>query len=209
MEQYLAGGYQSVPESVTDARAKKAYESIRLPNTLPTLLFLGIDERLAPKGEDLHAPTGVPYFALDASAIGLDLASINGEWGDARASGAMMPAWEAGLFAFARPLIDWNFRHKFCQACGAQTYSLWGGWKRNCITSVEPVEGKTCFSTTGLHNFAYPRTDPVSIRRCLRQRLTAPRSSLWVSSTRPATRCFSVVRRLGPKVGISWPRHTH
>lgn len=53
---------------------------------------------------------------------------------------------------------------KFCAACGSPTYSLWGGWKRFCTSALAPEEGKTpCFSTKGLHNFAYPRTDPVII----------------------------------------------
>jgi NAD+ diphosphatase len=200
MEPFLGGEYSSAPESVTDTKQAKVYESARLPLTLPTLVFIGIDEREAPPKEDLHAPTGVPFFALDATAVGFDVASVKGEWGESRAAGSLLTPWEAGVFASARPLIDWNGRHRFCQACGARTYSLWGGWKRSCITAVEPIEGaKPCFSTTGLHNFCYPRTDPVSSATCC---ATDSRSSSWVSWTLLVTRCFSDARRRGRRVRL-------
>lgn len=162
VEPILGGQYGTHPAEVTDSRQQKAYESIRYPHTLPTLVFIGFDERDCPKGEDLNNPTGTPYFALDASALGFDAASVQGDFAESRAAGSLMSPWEAGVFATARPLIDWNFRHQFCQACGSKTYSLWAGWKRSCVTAVDG-SGKTCWSTTGLHNFCYPRTDPVII----------------------------------------------
>ncbi|KAL1413034.1 NADH pyrophosphatase [Vanrija albida] len=159
----IGGGFQTPPASV-DARKAKVWESSRLPNTLPSVVFLGLDERGHEQSGDLENPAGTPYFAVDASTLEWDPEAVGGEWGDARANGSVMSPFEAGVFALARHLIDWNWRNKFCPACGSQTYSLWGGWKRACITAVEPVEGKEpCFSTTGLHNFAYPRTDPVII----------------------------------------------
>lgn len=35
-----------------------------------------------------------------------------GEWGEARASGGAMEGWDAGVFAQARALVDWNGRNK-------------------------------------------------------------------------------------------------
>ncbi|OCF44027.1 NAD+ diphosphatase [Kwoniella heveanensis CBS 569] len=149
----------------------KLHESARIPYTLPALVFLGIDDRSSPttnessKVDHLN-PTGTPYFALDAGMNDWEdlLAEVGGEWGDARASAASMSNWDAGVFAQGRALVDWNTRNKFCPACGTATYSLWAGWKRNCTSAIHPVEGKEpCFSTKGLHNFAYPRTDPVII----------------------------------------------
>ncbi|WVR09506.1 hypothetical protein IAU60_006574 [Kwoniella sp. DSM 27419] len=149
----------------------KLYESLRLPQTLPPLVFLGIDDRIAPTSNsstktDHLNPAGTPYFALDAGKE--DWASVleqvQGEWGDARASAAAMSGWDAAIFAQGRAMVDWNARNKYCPACGTPTYSLWAGWKRNCLSAIQPVEGKEpCFSTKGLHNFAYPRTDPVII----------------------------------------------
>ncbi|WRT68523.1 uncharacterized protein IL334_005500 [Kwoniella shivajii] len=155
------------PDSPPDA--KKIYEGSRLPQTLAALVFLGIDDRQSPTNNsssqvEHHNPKGTAYFAIDAGSEEWDLEKLNAEFGEARASGSAMTPWDAAVFAQGRALIDWNVRNKFCPACGSNTYSLWAGWKRNCISSVEPVPGKEpCFSTKGLHNFAYPRTDPVII----------------------------------------------
>ncbi|KAK8854679.1 hypothetical protein IAR55_003418 [Kwoniella newhampshirensis] len=164
--------YTSSPEGMTDRIQLKLYESARLPYALPALVFLGIDDRADPttnasSAVDHSNPSGIPYFALDAAEPEWDeiIEKRGGEWGDARASATALTGWEAGIFAQGRALVDWNVRNKFCPACGSRTYSLWGGWKRNCTSALEPVkEGKeACFSTKGLHNFAYPRTDPVII----------------------------------------------
>lgn len=170
------------PEDADNKDRSRIFESARLPHTLPALVFLGIDDRpdaskdSVPAKVDPRHPQGVPYFAIDAGKEKWEVEG--GEFGDARASASSMSGWEAGIFAQARALIDWNCRNlvsthhspkrawpnsqQFCAACGSPTYSLWGGWKRNCTTAIERPEGKEpCFSTKGLHNFAYPRTDPV------------------------------------------------
>lgn len=127
--------------------------------------------------EDPLNPRGVPYFAVEAPKG--DWVPEGGEFGDARSVGSAMGGWEAGVFAQGRALVDWNTRNKvcrrhhtgdytqlmiqFCAGCGSPTYSLWGGWKRSCTSALEPKEDEeACFSTKGLHNFAYPRTDSVS-----------------------------------------------
>ncbi|WVQ72096.1 hypothetical protein IAR50_001641 [Cryptococcus sp. DSM 104548] len=162
----IGEGYQGPPPGASPEVAKFS-EVTRL--SLPNLIFLGIDDRQDPTTNKSSAvdhlnPKGTPYFALDATGTSFDEAGSGGEWGDPRASGSAFGAWDAGVFAQARALIDWNGRNKFCPACGSQTYSLWAGWKRSCTTALKPIEGKeSCFSTKGLHNFAYPRTDPVII----------------------------------------------
>lgn len=146
---------------------------------------MGIDDRCDPTtnaspATDHLNPQGTVYFAVDVTDVPFDEEKIGGEWGEARASGGAMEGWDAGVFAQARALVDWNGRNKvshmtrnkslcvdniaqFCPACGSPTYSLWAGWKRSCTSALNPTEGKECFSTKGLHNFAYPRTDPVII----------------------------------------------
>jgi NAD+ diphosphatase len=195
----LAANALSSPEDAQSKDRARLFEAAHLPHTLPALVFLGVDDRpdasstSVPARADLMHPEGVPYFALDAGTEDWEIEG--GEFGDARASGSAMSGWEAGVFALSRALIDWNVRNKvgvirvadflapvrmtwamadrimqFCAACGSPTYSLWGGWKRSCLTGIEPVEGKECFSLKGLHNFAYPRTDSVSRRRRRRRR---------------------------------------
>ncbi|BEJ14041.1 hypothetical protein CspHIS471_0312150 [Cutaneotrichosporon sp. HIS471] len=164
------------------------------------LVFVGVDERGCPPGEDLHITHGTPYFAIDATPAGTGLYAVKGdaedlarqgrfeapadsEWADARMSASLMDAWHAGLFAAARPIIDWNARNRHCPACGRHTYSLWGGWKRSCVTARgTPEERKLCFSNTGLHNFAHPRTDPVIIMGILDEtgdRMLLGRNKSW------------------------------
>jgi NAD+ diphosphatase len=78
-------------------------------------VFLGIDDRpdaskdSVPAKVDPQHPQGVPYFAIDA---GMEEWVIEGaEFEDARASASSMSGWEAGIFAQARALIDWNCRN--------------------------------------------------------------------------------------------------
>jgi NAD+ diphosphatase len=101
--------------SLEDAKSKertRLFESHRLPHTLPSLVFLGIDDRpkasesSVPAKVDPLEPKGVPYFALEVTD------ADGGEWGEARASGGAMSPWEAGIFAQARALMDWNGRNK-------------------------------------------------------------------------------------------------
>lgn len=138
----------------------------------PTLIFMGVDES-GSQVKDIENPTGTAYFAVDATQQkGEDVRGYqtNGwappedsEFVDARLAGSSMSPYDAGLFAAARPLIDWNGRNVFCPACGGKTYSLWGGWKRNCQTAMKEEDKSKCFANTGLHNFAHPRTDAVTI----------------------------------------------
>ncbi|WVO14472.1 hypothetical protein L204_102107 [Cryptococcus depauperatus] len=167
VNQLIGEGFGSAPAG-SSLEAIKVNESTRL-SSLPALVFLGIDDRensisnASPAVDHLN-PQGAAYFAVDATGTEFKEDALGGQWGNARLSGGAMEAWDAGLFSQARALIDWNGRNKFCPACGSPTYSLWAGWKRNCTTALHSVEGKKpCFSLKGLHNFAYPRTDPVII----------------------------------------------
>ena len=112
-------GLLKLPRSPEDAEVKeraRLYEAVRLPYTLPALVFLGIDDRpdasasSVPAAVDPHAPKGVPYFALDAGSTDWDVEG--GEWGDPRPSASAMSGWEAGVFAQARAVVDWNVRNK-------------------------------------------------------------------------------------------------
>lgn len=108
--------------SPADAESKdrsRLFESARLPHTLPALVFLGIDDRpdaskdSVPARVDPKDPQGVPYFAIDAGRgqDQKDWEVEGGEFGDARASASSMSGWEAGVFAQARALVDWNCRN--------------------------------------------------------------------------------------------------
>lgn len=75
---------------------------------------------------------------------------------------------------------------KFCPACARPIRSVWAGWKRSCIPGELSGQGTTaepaCVSRKGVHNFSYPRTDPVVIMAVLspdRERILLGRQRSW------------------------------
>ncbi len=65
-----------------------------------------------------------------------------------RSVGSLLPRPDAGLLAYARAMMHWHARHRFCGACGGATQATQGGHVRLC---------RAC----GLEVF--PRTDPAVI----------------------------------------------
>ncbi len=65
-----------------------------------------------------------------------------------RSVGSLLPPRDAGLLAYARALLHWHARHRFCGACGEPTRITMGGHVRRC-------------DACGLEVF--PRTDPAVI----------------------------------------------
>jgi NAD+ diphosphatase len=103
------------------------------------------------------------YFALDLplndSAFADTLAEV-GRFQDMKKFGALLPAPEAALLAYARAITYWHRRNRFCGDCGSETVSVDGGHRRTC---TNPKCGEQRF----------PRTDPAIItlihsgERCL------------------------------------------
>ena len=154
--------------------------------TIPQLVFLGLDERN--KAGLVHSPyVGAPYFALDVTPQGSTSAASSSIIAALEAqnltfihSRAHMhfPAHDAAIFAQARSLIDWNARNPYCAQCGQPTLSINAGTKRTCPptdlasvptpqatnTAAAPAtDRKTCITRKGVHNIAFPRTDPTVI----------------------------------------------
>ncbi len=111
------------------------------------IVFLGLD------GE------GRACFAADVS--GFDEAEV-GEPADGarftelRRVGALLDRGQGAVLAYARGLLHWHRRHRFCGGCGAATESRDGGHIRACI---DPA--------CGAHHF--PRTDPAVIMLITRE----------------------------------------
>jgi len=159
-------------------------ESARINN--PRVVFLGTsipENKSAREVRDLIERNGTDqyssYFTFDISGLDSsqrDLESLLRRTADQeealefiepRAAMATFSAFDAGLFAQARSIVDWNLRNKFCPACGQASYSLWAGWKLACTTNLPwkaPQSGTVlCPSSKGLQNFMHPRTDAVII----------------------------------------------
>ena len=109
----------------------------------------------------LGLETGAPVFAADLDAGGAPAAPHGvpappnpagapdaTRLASLRDAGALLPAPEAGLAAYAVALLNWHRRHGFCANCGAPTAVADAGYSRHC-------------PRCGAHHF--PRVDPVVI----------------------------------------------
>lgn len=106
--------------------------------------FLGIGDR------------DTPYFACDVSSQPMEaLSPLIGHGGETkfinlRTVGPLMADTEASLLAFARGLMYWHRRHRYCGDCGTATSALDAGWVRACANPA--CEARH-----------FPRTDPAVI----------------------------------------------
>ena len=103
-------------------------------------VFLGLD------GE-------VPVFGVDVSSeLIAEVPDIRdaGEFADLRRIGSLVPPAEAAMLAYARAMIGWNKRHRFCTVCGSLMESQRAGHLRRC-------------TTPGCGAESFPRTDPAVI----------------------------------------------
>jgi NAD+ diphosphatase len=69
---------------------------------------------------------------------------------DLRLVGSVLPIDEAGLLGYARAMISWRRRHRFCGTCGANTLSARSGHVLVC-------------SNPGCRSEQFPRIDPAII----------------------------------------------
>ncbi|WP_162055272.1 NAD(+) diphosphatase [Pontibacter pamirensis] len=101
----------------------------------------------------LGSEDGVPYFVLGFEGMQEQLSTIVGEsysLADLRTSALELPQPDSALLAYARGMVHWNLRHRFCPNCGSVTYSTQAGHVRQCTN-------KAC----SRHHF--PRTDTAII----------------------------------------------
>ncbi|MGQ0799937.1 MAG: NAD(+) diphosphatase [Pseudomarimonas sp.] len=91
-----------------------------------------------------------PYFALAAEALDADRRSGPWTWTGLREAAGQLSAFEAGLFAYAKALLLWQTRARFCPACGTATQLRRAGHSTRCGNA-----------DCGLEQF--PRTDAAII----------------------------------------------
>jgi NAD+ diphosphatase len=180
LKPYFGQGYQEGEIPTVDLPILEAARFRGAPT-----VFLGVSE---PKAND-YRPTippeelagvlvGTPFFSIDVTEVSqtkldyLVQTSTDGKDGyklsfaEARAATRDLSHFDAGVFAEARSMVDWNFRNKFCASCGSPVYSVWGGWKLSCTSLLSPLDNagrKPCLTQKGLHNITHPRTDAVVI----------------------------------------------
>ncbi|MFO1494123.1 MAG: NAD(+) diphosphatase [Lysobacterales bacterium] len=86
----------------------------------PKQLFLG-----------LHEGAPVAVLLVD-EARRESLAGADAQWLDLRLAAMRLNAVEAGFAAYARALLHWHLRHRYCGVCGASTRVELGGHRRRC-----------------------------------------------------------------------------
>jgi len=123
-----------------------------------------VDERLG-RGEFVFL--GViderAHFALDVSAVETPLDTLRSpalaaagiaeagvRFADLRQLAGRLERQEGALLAFARAMLFWHSRHRFCGLCGNPTRSEEAGHMRRC---ADPA----------CHTMHFPRTDPAVI----------------------------------------------
>ena len=121
-------------------------------------VFLGVKE-------------GTPHFAFDLSHVEDPEARApfarRGIFVDLRSVGTLLPPDEGGLLAYAKGILHWHERHRFCGNCGQPTESREAGHLRIC-------SDHSC----GVSHF--PRTDPAVIMLIGRgNRAVLGRKSEW------------------------------
>ncbi len=103
-------------------------------------VFLGLWDEIAYLAVDLshHEEDGLPSL-------------VNGaEFADLRQVGRLLAADEATILAYARGMLHWHRRQKFCSDCGSPTEARDGGHVQVCTNEA-----------CARHHF--PRTDPAVI----------------------------------------------
>jgi NAD+ diphosphatase len=98
-----------------------------------------------------------PVFALDLNphAEPAPLLPADGaSFADIRPMGGLLPEGEAAILAYARGLVHWQSRTRFCGVCGSPCVARQGGHVMHC---------------TGCGTDHFPRSDPAVIMLVLRE----------------------------------------
>ncbi|NLF01292.1 MAG: NAD(+) diphosphatase [Anaerolineales bacterium] len=147
------------------------------PLLLPPDVLNGLLERaeaLVALGESRGTAYFAAGFGYDASEPPTALAAL-GRFEELRALSAVLDPWEGALLAYARGMVYWHRRNRFCGDCGSATVSAEGGHMRVC---ANPACGQQHF----------PRSDPaVIVRIASGERILLARQGRW-----PA-RMYSIV----------------
>jgi NAD+ diphosphatase len=94
------------------------------------------------------------WFAIDVSDLDDPLALLPDgsdlEFQDLRQAASIVEHEDGALLAYARAMMTWHSRHRFCGACGAPTAIEQAGHVRRCTRAECAIE-------------IFPRTDPAVI----------------------------------------------
>jgi NAD+ diphosphatase len=126
---------------------------VRLPTPAAYLLpfesgpFAGIDIREMILLGDYR---GLAIFTTEIEAVDPPPLPGGAEFADLRHAAALLPHDEAGLVAYARAMISFRHRHRYCGSCGAPTEPQNNGRVMTCTRE-------------GCGTESFPRVDPAII----------------------------------------------
>ncbi|WP_300620197.1 NAD(+) diphosphatase [Dokdonella sp.] len=141
----------------------------------------------------LGADTGGPLclLHLDATSAGEIATALGADFVDLRGAGLHLPAFDSGLFAYARAYAHWHARTRWCATCGAPLRLVALGHRALCTNPECAIEH-------------FPRVDPAMIvivgfgDRCLLGRQatwSANRYSTLAGFVEPGESLEDAVRR--------------
>lgn len=121
----------------------------------PRAALLELSQIIAVTGRDpelivLGRFGDVVCFACELSSQASPQLAPGTRFEDLRLIAALLPAEDAGLLGYARALIMWRHRHRYCGTCGATTVAARGGHVRLCTNPA-------------CHHESFPRLDPAVI----------------------------------------------
>jgi len=90
------------------------------------------------------------YFTYEIESIEPPPSPLGTRFEDLRLLAAVLPIDEAGLLGYARAIVSWRRRHRFCGLCGARTMSARSGHMLVC-------------SDSACRHEQFPRIDPAII----------------------------------------------
>ena len=93
---------------------------------------------------------GTSYFTYEIDSIEPPPVPPGTRFEDLRLVAAVLPIDEAGLLGYARAIVSWRRRHRFCGTCGAKTLSAKSGHVLVC-------------SDPSCRHEQFPRIDPAII----------------------------------------------
>ncbi|CAB39798.1 NADH pyrophosphatase [Schizosaccharomyces pombe] len=143
---------------------KQIAERFSKGESLPVLVYMGNEERNGPT--DNWSQHNV--FAIDITGIDELQQSIRDNGGtfvnlrSIFTEQYQLSASDSGACAFARSILDWISRYRFCPGCGKRNIPTMGGTKLVC-SDVLLNDDSNCPSKKGINNYQYPRTDPCVI----------------------------------------------
>ncbi len=101
----------------------------------------------------LGQDAGNVYFAIEVDSpdpVAALLTNATARFEDLRVAGGLLPAQQAGMLAYARAILHWRSRHRYCGTCGAPTRAASAGHVMKCTNDA-----------CGIDHF--PRLDPAII----------------------------------------------